>query len=1443
MAKKLGIDLGSASLGWFIREDDEIINNGVVTFSTGMKLGKSGGYSSPTKDRREARSKRRLIQARKYRKWELLEILVEYDYVPLKTEELENWSKYKKGQQRKFPETDIFKKWLACDFTYENGIKYKNPYELRVKAIDNKLSKHEFGRALYHLVQRRGYKDIGETDKETKKQIERRGESGLQAAMETNRTIAEALTNDFLKKGERARNEYPYRDEYEEEFKTICNGQGFDISKNNKNEYQNEFVRKLRKAIIWQRPLRSQKGNIGKCSLETSKNRCPASHPIFEIFRAWSYINTIRYIDAENNKQEIPLEYRKDLFENKFLKESKNFKFDKIQKHLDKLFKEKKTYNYLNKRTKKYDSTVSGMPVCKGLVSIFGDKVKTELEQLHTYDITTKEHKIYNNYSVYDLWHLIAETDDDHIKDFAENKLGVETITKTNKKGEEYKENEIVKLKNSSFSSGYADLSLKAMCKIIPFLKEGFLYNEAVLLAKIPDVYQDWENNKKQIYSLIENANKKYVYNKKIIGIANNLINKYKGLGYNEELKVSEIFAHKDYDYRLDESDFKEIEKTCITTFGEKTWQAKEDKKEIIEQVSEYYQSFFADEKRKYIELPTLTKLIEKEFSDNEIEIDGEKLYHHSARKNLYPKPILNKKDGKELLAVPLIDSIKNPMFNKTMSVLRKLINELIVQKHIDKDTEIIVEVARELNDNNKRKAIERYQKERESNREKYSEFIREFTGKKEKDADIKKFEMWNEQIFEEAFDDSGNKITNKNPNEIRKEKKVAKRYELWKEQKGQCMYTGKMISISQLFSGEIQEEHTIPRSLLPDNTMANLTVCYSKYNSDIKNNRLPTACPNYEIDTTEGTAIEPRLEKWKKIRDKWKFLFESRLKPKFGEDETAKSKRIQERHYFKMHLDYWKDKVNRFTAEEIKDSWVRRQLTDTQMVSKYAREFLKTHFKKVAVQKGNTTSDYRKIFGFQEKKDKKDRTKHTHHSIDAAVLTLIPTNSSKRIDILNKMYRLAETQGRQYRTNPDGFYNFNAQKLVNDINNNTLIVNYHKDKIIEQTYRYVRKRGKLQYLKDKNGKFKLDKDGEKILLKAQGATIRGKLFQETFIGKIKNVERDKSNKPLRNKDGSWQFKTGKDEFLTVVRKPIMSAKIENIIDPNLKELIQEQLKSGVSKSELKDFQGNTIRRVRVTTNAGRVVKERVNYKSKHDYKNKYYSAAGEIPYAIFITNLVKGGTERKMIPITMHEVAQTYKEYHKFTIEFYMEKSHPKIKEYQDIKLLKVGQKVFVLKDDNDFEKRKDKKFQINRLYKITQFEKDSIIWLHYHIDAQSKGEIKKNVKSIKDKIVETYEKKYSIPLILENNNIKDMVKRKNDLIKRKHDFKTRLAKIQEKTDKETANYIKTKIEKYKAQPSYIEIEGETPILGLTKKNWNFLFEHSDFEIDITGKLSWIEK
>ena len=102
MAKILGIDAGTNSLGLFVRNTDNGHNfidqiqffNSII-FKSGVGKGKTGEYSYASK-RTKYRSTRRLYQARKYRIWSTLKLLIEYDYCPLSMEDLEKWCKYDK---------------------------------------------------------------------------------------------------------------------------------------------------------------------------------------------------------------------------------------------------------------------------------------------------------------------------------------------------------------------------------------------------------------------------------------------------------------------------------------------------------------------------------------------------------------------------------------------------------------------------------------------------------------------------------------------------------------------------------------------------------------------------------------------------------------------------------------------------------------------------------------------------------------------------------------------------------------------------------------------------------------------------------------------------------------------------------------------------------------------------------------------------------------------------------------------------------------------------------------------------------------------------------------------------------------------------------------------------------------------------------------------------
>src|SRR5690606_24034550 len=286
-------------------------------------------------------------------------------------------------------------------------------------------------------------------------------------------------------------------------------------------------------------------------------------------------------------------------------------------------------------------------------------------------------------------------------------------------------------------------------------------------------------------------------------------------------------------------------------------------KQQILNDVTKKYQVFFESSKREHLKPPHLVNQI-KQFLDDNFDVEEkllDKIYHPS-QIDIYPK-----KEGQQFLLSPKTAAFKNPMAYKTLYKLRDVINHLIETGKIDEDTRIVVEIARDLNDSNKRWAIETYQRNREAENREFANAISElikdpdFSGvaNPESGTDTDKFRLWTEQL--ENYDEIL-KSVNASKDDVQK-------YRLWKEQNCVCMYTGKMIKLTDLFNtNKVDFEHTIPRSKSFDNSLANLTVCYADYNRSIKNNRMPTELPNYESESHGFSAIKPRLEAWQKKVD-----------------------------------------------------------------------------------------------------------------------------------------------------------------------------------------------------------------------------------------------------------------------------------------------------------------------------------------------------------------------------------------------------------------------------------------------------------------------------------------------------------------------------------------------------------------------------------------------
>lgn len=478
MTKILGIDTGTNSLGWAIveKQADEyhLLDKGVNIFQEGVKIEK--GIESSKAAERTAHKAARVRNYRiKLRKIRLLRILSDAHLCPpLSKAELSAWR-----LKKEYPKNELFMQWQSTDDESE-----KTPYVYRHKCLHECLDfssmtdRYILGRAFYHMIQRRGFlsnrKDQSADDTgKVKESISNLTQEMHDAGYEYLGDYFYSLYN----KGEKIRNHYTARNEhYLAEFKAICEKQ--DLDKN----LGPEVVRQIEKAIFDQRPLKSQKGQVGKCVFEKNKTKCPTSHPMYEEFRMLSFINNIK-IQTPNDDALRPLsaEERELIMPLFFRKSKKQFDFEDIAKKLA----PKKHYGFYKKSSDAgmpylfnypMDTSVSGCPVTTALKDIFGDNWIDSLCETYTLAEGKSRLNVVN-----DIWHvLFFYTDDAKLAEFAKNRL-------------QLNDEEARKFCEISLPGDYASLSLKAICKILPYLRRGLIYSHAVFLGNLCEVMPQYE--------------------------------------------------------------------------------------------------------------------------------------------------------------------------------------------------------------------------------------------------------------------------------------------------------------------------------------------------------------------------------------------------------------------------------------------------------------------------------------------------------------------------------------------------------------------------------------------------------------------------------------------------------------------------------------------------------------------------------------------------------------------------------------------------------------------------------------------------------------------------------------------------------------------------------------------------------------------------------------
>lgn len=1151
MERILGIDTGTNSLGWAIVEkhDDEykLLEKGTNIFAEGVKIEK-GIESSKAAERTEHRSVRKHYWRRKVRKIRLLTILVENRLCPpVSKADMRQWR-----LKKVYPTDEDFMAWQRTED--KEGV---NPYHFRHICLTQKLDltnltqRYMLGRAIYHLNQRRGFlSNRKESTKESEGAV-KEGISDLTKEIENaGCTYLGEYFYQLYEKGEKIRTHYTARKEhYLKEFRAICAKQKLDA----------ELVKKLERAIFFQRPLKSQKGQVGVCTFEKGKSRCPSSHPLYEDFRMYSFLNnikmrtpndaTMRYLTKEEKVKVIPKFKRKS---------KKTFTFEDIAKELA----GKNNYCYdADEVDKPYrfnyqmDTTISGSVVNAQLEDIFGEEWLDSVCEVYTLAGKKSRFEIMN-----DIWHALFFFDDEEkLREFAKNRLQLDDA-------------DAEKFSKISLPNDYASLSLKAIRKILPYMKDyGLIYSQAVFLG--------------------------------------NLV---------------EVLPHD-------------------------VWGVKEVRNVAIENVIAVMQSY-----DKKFEARTLEQCV-KDFLHERYHVDDaqlKKLYHPSMI-DTYPR-VRPDDDGVYQLGSPRISSVRNPMAMHSLFRLRKVVNLLLKEGKIDENTTIHIEFSRDLNDANRRKAIQDYQRNNEKEREACKKKIQEFGIANPTDRDILK-------------------------------------YQLWEEQGHKCIYTGEEIGLADFLgvNPAYDIEHTIPRSVGGDSTKANLTLCNSKYNREVKKTKLPSELAEHE-------DILQRIADWK---EKYEEL-DRRIRKMKGSSASNKDEKdgiIRRRHLLSLERDYWRGKYQRFTMTEVPEGFSRRQGTDISVISRYARLYLKSVFKQVYIVKGIATSDFRQIWGIQEEYTKKERVNHVHHCIDAITIACIGKGEYDKL----AQYYHADESFKWGKAVDKAQFPKPWQTFVEDIKaiqDELLIAHYTKDNMAKHT----RKRGENGYM--------------------QGDTARASLHNDTYYGAIQ---------------------VG-DEVKYVVRKNLDNLEdkdVKNIVDATVRQKVEDAIakhgnlknarEAGIWMNREKHI---PIKKVRIFTPS---VTRPINIRQQRDqsrfeYK-RHFHVQNDRNYmmAIYIGHDKKGKEKRAFEIVNNIDTARYHKRSND-SMDGLVPQTHLD-SGYPLAYCLKIGTMVLLYDESPEEVWDLDRKDLVKRLYKVVGLSSMVIssyyygtISLVYHQDARQSTEIK---------------------------------------------------------------------------------------------------------------------
>jgi len=343
----LGIDLGSASLGWAAVGLEQggipskLLRAGVRIFDPAVTGDiEKGQDESNAVARRSARLIRRQLRRRAARQRELFRLLQHHDLFP-ECSGPESDASHQRHVVLNALDKSISAKWSSADRTDAQTSIELPLYLLRKVALDVPLELFELGRVFYHLSQRRGYRSnrkekAGKQDKSAKEK--KQDDLGqVEADIRT-------LTDEMKRAGARTLGEYfaslnPHeqkvrrrwtgRKMYEDEFAAIWEKQ----ASYRPDLLTEELHREIRRLLFYQRPIKEQSHLIGGCELEPGERRAAWATLEAQQFRVLQKVNDLELV-YPGQVTGVPLTQEQRLVVLNLLASSSEATFKKIRKAL-----------------------------------------------------------------------------------------------------------------------------------------------------------------------------------------------------------------------------------------------------------------------------------------------------------------------------------------------------------------------------------------------------------------------------------------------------------------------------------------------------------------------------------------------------------------------------------------------------------------------------------------------------------------------------------------------------------------------------------------------------------------------------------------------------------------------------------------------------------------------------------------------------------------------------------------------------------------------------------------------------------------------------------------------------------------------------------------------------------------------------------------------------